>query len=452
MGRALELNSEFNHALATYQDMESLAKQREDRAMALASLIARVTIEAVPSAIHDPEEARTLGERALILSRELDDQTAQAKILWSLSLANFFINRLPEAIEYGERSLALARGLDLREQTAQTLNDLGGLIYLHSGRVPQAIEALQEASRLWDELGNRPMLADSLSGSATAHLYVGEYARAIDLSQQALEISRSIKNLWGQSYSQIEIGEAFRQRGEYGQAIAVTEECIRLGERAGFIVSRTYPQAKLALIYAELGDLDYAFELTGEALKVAEKHELRIASAAVFGTLARLQIMAGHLAEAANTIGEAKGWPWRESWKILRLPVLIAEAELAIQQGDGDRALAATDDLISRLRQYGMRSELPEALYLEGGALLDLGQEEAARDRFREARAEAESLGVRRILWRILNALSRLETDPIKSEQLRREAREVIAYVVDHIERDELRASFLSLPDVEAVV
>jgi hypothetical protein len=40
----------------------------------------------------------------------------------------------------------LARELGLREQTAQTLNDLGGMIYLYSGRIGQAIKALQEAS------------------------------------------------------------------------------------------------------------------------------------------------------------------------------------------------------------------------------------------------------------------------------------------------------------------
>jgi len=420
--------------------------------MALASLIARVTIQAVPSAVHDPEKARTLGERALVLSRELGDLAAEAKISWSLSLANCFTNRMRQATDYGKRSLALARELDLREQTAQTLDDLGGLIYLQSGRIYQAIEALQEASDLWDELGNRPMLADSLSGSSAAHVYTGEYDRAIALSDRAFEISHSINNLWGQSYSRIEIGEAFRQRGEYGRAIEVGQECVRLGEAAGFFFSQTDSRARLALTYADLGALDHALGLTEEALRVAWTRGLRVDYAFILGTLARLQIMSGRLAEAAKTIAEAKGEPYRRSWAILRLPVLMADIELALREGDFDRAAAGTDDSVSHLRQYGIRSVLPGALYLEGRAFLGLGREEAARDRLLEARAEAEALGAWRILWRVLDALSQLEKDPSRAKELRQEARQVIEYIADHIDQDDLRTSFLSLPDVRSLV
>ena len=452
LGRALELNSEFDRVLETYEEMERLSRQLEDPSMALASLIARVTIQAVPSAVHDPEQALSLGSRALTLSRELGDRTAEAKILWSLSLANYFTNQLVQAIDYGERSLALARELGLREQTAQTLNDLGGLIYVHSGRVRQAIDALEEASRLWDELGNRPMLADSLSGSATAHVYAGEYDRAIALSDRAFQISDSIKNLWGQSYSRIEIVEVLRQRGEYGRAIEMGEECIRLGEQAGFIVSQMYARTSLALIYADLGALGQALELTEEARRVVETHELTIGSALILGTRARLQIASGLLSEAASTIEEAKGNPYHDSWIVFRLPVHIADLELAGRYGDFDRAIRVADELIRRLRQYGMRSYLPEVLYLEGKALLGLGREGAARDRLLEARSEAQALGTRRTLWRVLDALGRIERDPAMAEQLRREAQEIVAYIVEHIDQDGLRASFLRLPQVRSVL
>jgi tetratricopeptide (TPR) repeat protein len=81
------------------------------------------------------------------------------------------------------------------------------------------------------------MLADSLSGSCIAHLYAGEYDRAIALSEQAFEISYAIENLWGQSYSLWTIRDAFRKRGDYGRAIEASEECIRLGRLAGFLAS-----------------------------------------------------------------------------------------------------------------------------------------------------------------------------------------------------------------------
>ena len=68
-----------------------------------------------------------------------------------------------------------------------------------------------------------------------------------------------------------------------------------------------------------------------------------------------------------------------------------------------------------------------------------------------EARAEAEAIGSRRMLWQILFALSRLETDPTEAERLRQQAREIAKYIADHTPPD-LRASFLALPAVQAVL
>jgi hypothetical protein len=99
-----------------------------------------------------------------------------------------------------------------------------------------------------------------------------------------------------------------------------------------------------------------------------------------------------------------------------------------------------------------MYSQLPEALYLEGQALLGLGREKAARDRFVDARAVAEKMGSRRTLWHILHALGQLEREPAQAEQFRREARQVVEYIASHIDQDDLRRSFLGQPDVQAVI
>jgi hypothetical protein len=95
---------------------------------------------------------------------------------------------------------------------------------------------------------------------------------------------------------------------------------------------------------------------------------------------------------------------------------------------------------------------LPEALYLQGKALQQLLRTDVARDRFLEARSEAEKMGARRILWRILLALSELEEGPSRAGELRREARRLIATIADHIDQGDLQSSFLAQPDVQAAI
>jgi tetratricopeptide (TPR) repeat protein len=236
MGKAFELSSAYDKALATYREMEALALERDDRAMELASLVAQVTVQAIPTAVYDAEAAVNLGERSLALSRAMDDLAAEAKSLSALAMAQLFANRHADAIKSGERSLALARELGLRDQTVQTVGDLGAIVYLHSGRIPKAIEALEEAGRMYEELGDQEMFADYHSSAAAAHVFAGDYDRAMALSERALAINKSIGLVWGQSVSQWKIGLAFWERGEVSRAITVMEASTRLARQAGIVL------------------------------------------------------------------------------------------------------------------------------------------------------------------------------------------------------------------------
>jgi DNA-binding SARP family transcriptional activator len=451
LGRVLELDSQFDQALKTYQEMDDLAHQNGDLAMELASFMAQITILAAPTAVHDAIRARQIGKRAIALSEILDDREAEAKIAWSLSLANYFSGELNESIRCGERSLTLARKLDLRTQLAQTLNDLGGFIYLYSGRIDQAKSALKEARDLWVELDNSPMLADSLGGSCVAHVYAGNYDKAIAFSDRAFTISQGIDNIWGQSYSFWAIGEAYMARGEYSKAIEVMEECIRLGELASFIPPQTYTRSYLATAYEDLGLFDRALALVHLGIEISQS-QIPAHNAQLLGTLARLQIKRGDLSAAEEAINAGKSELSQHSWRVFYLPVLFAEVEFARHQGELQHALGASNTLVDQLREFGMRSRLAEAEYLKGMVLMNMGLDEPARSCFLESKTIADELGARRTLWQALYALSKVENDTEKSENYYQEAKMFLDYIVDNIDQVELRQSFLNHPDVHVIL
>jgi hypothetical protein len=114
-------------------------------------------------------------------------------------------------------------------------------------------------------------------------------------------------------------------------------------------------------------------------------------------------------------------------------------------------ALTTTDKLISFIRATEARAFLPETLYLKSKAVLGLGQVDIARNNLVEARLTAETIGSRRMLWSILLALSQIEPGPVKAEDLRRQAQEIVQDIANHTP-PELRASFLNLPEVRAVL
>jgi len=148
LGRAWELDSQFERAMAIYEEMMQLALQRKDRAMELDAVVRRISLQANPTRLHDPVAARVPAERALALARELGNRAAEARILWALLHVYGFSNQITRAIECGQQSLVLARELGLREQMAYALNDLGFRCYLMLGDTDHARDVLVQASDL----------------------------------------------------------------------------------------------------------------------------------------------------------------------------------------------------------------------------------------------------------------------------------------------------------------
>ncbi|MCP4540313.1 MAG: hypothetical protein GY832_24505 [Chloroflexi bacterium] len=139
----------------------------------------------------------------------------------------------------------------------------------------------------------------------------------------------------------------------------------------------------------------------------------------------------------------------------MRIAVIIADAELALKQSDHKRSLAVTDNLLADLRQWGMQSQIPRALYLQGRALLGLGQDKTARKRLLEARTIAEEIGSRRILWQVLTLLAQIAQahgQDEKARQLWAQAREIVEFMADNISDPELRALFLNAKPVHTML
>ena len=97
----------------------------------------------------------------------------------------------------------------------------------------------------------------------------------------------------------------------------------------------------------------------------------------VLGKLAKLHLGYGNLVEAKAVIDEAKKYPDQEY--IFFQDVKLAEAELAARQED-ERALILTSEVLTTLRQLGMRVFALDALMLQGELLLASGQIEEACD------------------------------------------------------------------------
>jgi tetratricopeptide (TPR) repeat protein len=419
--------------------------------MELAALMARGTVLGLPTPVSDTVEGETVCAQALTLARELGDHQAEAKILWNLLLINGFSGKSREAVDYGERSIAIARRYNLREQLAYSLNDIYRA-YMPIGELDRALAGLAEARDLWRELGNQAMLADNLASVAPPLFWSGQYEQVLRYSDEALAISDSIGNLWGRGYSRVMRGFVYLEYGQFSQAIEAMQECVRLSEQGGFSYPLVMIRAELGLLYGQLGALDRGFELVRLAIQTADEQG-RLDRAWAVAILARLHLLRGDLTAAAAAVAASS--PGLQLANPAPFSALLAESELALAQGDTERAITATDRVLADFKKLGIRPFISDALHLKGKALLAQSRLDDAEAVLQAARAEAEALGSRRSLWPVLLALSDLQAqrgNVARADDLRRRAREVVTYIADQIHEPDLRASFLSLPRARAAM
>lgn len=449
-GRVLEHNGSYADALASYERLEQLAQTERDRATELQALIHRATLYATPNALSNTEEAEKLSERALEMARELGDRTAEAKVLWNLSIANFFGDRNAEGVRYGEASVAIARELNLREELAYTLNDLARA-YLMAGRGADGREAMVEAEALWREVNNLPMLADTLISMGYVGFFSGDYLTPRAQVMEGLQLSQELGNLWGQAYAHETLGMLYAEGGESDRALEHLLEGAELGARASYLGAKYGGLVFAAGVYQLLGAADKANGLM-DAL-IAEPNISPGWLVVPNIMRSSLQTDAGNLEDARATLTRAEATIEGLMGGIGVFFLHVVKTQLLLAEGQAEAALAEARAGIGELEASDLHPFRAWLLYEQALALEQMGKLDDAIEAGEIARREAETTGNRSTLWEILGSLARMVAargDADAARELKQKALEEVRFVSDQAP-PELRDGFWNRPQVRAL-
>jgi predicted ATPase len=456
-GRSYELISQREQAIECYQALEAIGDKRDDPRIRLAAQAAQVVVLAIATSLHDADRSRQLANQALELARQLGDQTAEAKLLWSLSLIGTFEGLSQEGITAGEQALALARQLDLREQRAYILNDLIEP-YAVIGDIEKAHAAAEEAIELWRSLDNQPMLANSLTQHARVAYYSGDLGATEAFAEEALGIGRRLGNHTATSFALTMQGLSRYQRGELSQSLETLRDSYTIGEAAGDTLPATGIRAEAAWVLAYVGRFDEAKEVGDKALATA-KSVFPPALPWTLAILTRLYLLAGFPLEPLTADGlepvvltdqiadQAGGFQ--------ASAIGQAATEHAFARGDVDQALKAADTWIEMLERRNARVYLPDARTWRGKILRAQGDPDHARDSFQTAADLAGMLGSYRAAWPALAALAELDAESGEAEASRsylKQARSALDHLLAGIHDEAHRQSFMARLDVKALL
>ena len=324
--------------------------------------------------------------------RELGDQAVESKVLWNLLLANLHGSKIEQAIDYGEKSLSLARSLNLREQMAYTLTDLGRA-YNAACRFEEAEARLTEAAGLWRELGNMTMLNDNLNAWLLNLVWCGKYEKALGIAQESLEISRATKNIWAQGWPHHMQGQIWFEYGEIDKAFEELETSVRLAVEANTPIHATWYGANLCWAYIQIGAIQKGMDLY-RATRVPNQD---IPASRGLDTQRRWPTLSARSQPGSSIWPPPLSMPAASRNSIWDYGLKLAQCRLALARKDHAQAIAIADAFVENIRQFKVGQYLPEALFLKGQAHLMNGEQDLAKAAFEQARLAAEAIGSRRL-------------------------------------------------------
>jgi len=239
-----------------------------------------------------------------------------------------------------------------------------------------ARDVLRRHQRLEGQIENPELARLSLGRIGSAYFALGDYRRATDYFQQALEASQgpAERKPWV-----VNLGSALFTQGRTAAAVERYHEALDLAQSTGDRRGKAKPLAGLGLCYRDLGDYDAALRYTEEALEIAEAAgDLRF-RAEQLATAGTLLAELGQPAQARLRMEEAFELAEGRRYQLLKASSLADQAELLLDEGK-DREAANVAELALRCnRPLGKLELTRQGSYLLALARLRTGDLERAR-------------------------------------------------------------------------
>ena len=439
-----------------YQAMLAHGQEMENSKLCLEAMMAMATILGTQTPLQDVDRARELSEESLELAQSIGDRAAESKIYWNLlNTIAFADGDMEVGLAFGEKSLVIARELELKEQIAFTLNSMI-MIYWKNNLLTEGMTLLNEVRVLWRELDNQPMLADSYSMSSFIQLMTGDYESATESLEELERISLAINNTWNLSAGRLFLGMCYIECGAIDEGINSLKATIDLSAQAGLSGNELLAMAILAGAYSLLGEFEPATGLADETIKRIE--EVRIYDQAlIIGLAAAVCIRSGAKDQAKEILDSLSGYDTDSGNNWFIAYIVGAKAEYALTDARPEDALDFIEDHVSKLRQSGVIAPLAYLLYIKARVELELGDPNASMRSLEIALKESEHTGERLWRWQILGDLGDLASregigQPKDIEEWKEKEIETIEFISSHLSDPDLLDRFTDNPRVASLL
>lgn len=208
---------------------------------------------------------------ALTYLKEQPDSEILIGAWYTLGWAYYYFSDYPAALEFGLKSLKMARELKQQEKEAWCL-DLVASTY----KDPiQALQMYKDAHDIFEKAGNLEGQSRILNNWACTLLESKDYEVALELAQKSLQLAKRAGLKRDEINITATIGEILAGMGDFSSAQSKLHSATLLFNDYGRDISSVYILVDLGQVYLEQNDLERAERELFNALDLSEQMEMR---------------------------------------------------------------------------------------------------------------------------------------------------------------------------------
>ncbi len=366
------------------------------------SLSWNYALSSLPKFVRSTLRMLNISERRIGLSRELAISLLGLGMMYSAMPAR------------GIAMIYLRRGLDIAGRLGDALytavsRQLIGTHYSWSGDMTQSTDWLEKAYSDFKRIGDLWETGQTCNIASVNRYYLSRYDECEKILFEWIDISTKIRNDYGLANAFANLVWVYIEAGDYARAREYGQRALDLSGRLEIWFAHFLASAYMGYLYIEAGDYRRALQMTDAAMELDRRHHftLRVYAAPLY--LYRAEALMRSYEDERGSLGKGERLrrlseiraAWAEAWKACRRwpahrgPAARVRARVLMLAGKHRGAERACARAVEECSRAGRRFELAKTLFEYGLMLRETGNEVKAAARFESALRMFREIGSR---------------------------------------------------------
>lgn len=388
-------------------------------------LIQKMLAEAYASRINDLTKSKAMAEKALKLSREIDDLQLIGKSLSDLSLYLMILGEYEACIQYGEEAIGYFTLAGDERGIADAKYSIAGALY-KTDEFNRGLQYLTECVPIFKKFEDHHNTARTWKSIGTIYEYFGDDQAAIEAYQSSIEAGIVANDLNVQSNAYNPLSGIYLNQGRIEEAMELIEKSIAMKKETNDIRGLAFALYGRGKIYTRLEDYDLAEQDYFESVRIHEEMGEKLGAAMSFHKIGAHYLQKGSFKEAEQYLEKGLRYAFENRIALIKFKCCYLLYELYKKQGNTEKALHYLENFV---REKELVINTRSFNIIEGYdaiAKMEVAQSEIQAQKEKAGIVEKKNLELDAFFYRVSHDLkgpinSLLGLDMIVSEEVKDE-------------------------------